>query len=350
MPIKSHLLEMDPYTPPLEGRDSKKHTLLDFNERTVPTSSVIVDALTEYLASEKLQQYPFYGDVCRRLSSYAGVDEESVMITNGSDQGIDLVFRAYSFEKGEAIIPGPSFAMYHQCAKIEGLNLIEPQYDKETGYPVDEVINAITDSTALVVVSNPNNPCGTLLDNDSIIKIAKAAPNAAVLVDECYYEYSKQSVVDAIKQYPNIIVTRTFSKTWGIPSLRFGYLMADPKVVAALCNVRGPYDVNQMAVVAANAALKSPELVDEYVSEVMREAKPLLEAWLSSKDIDYWQSGANYIWTFPKDATALNTRLVDSGFLVRPKAHGADLGLRITVGTVGQTKKLISVWEQWLAV
>lgn len=339
---------MSAYKPPLEGRNKETYTLLDFNERTIPVGEPVVDALEKFISSGRLQQYPAYGDIVVRLANYSGVEPEQLMITNGSDQGIDLVFRCVSSPGAEAIIPGPTFAMYQQCAKVEGMKIIEPLYSKESGYPVQEVIEAVNPKTAIIVISNPNNPCGTGIEKNAVIEIAKAAPNAAILVDECYYEYSKETILPFLDELPNVFVTRTFSKTWGIPALRFGYLMAAKEFVRALCNVRGPYDINQLAIVAAEAALDNPEYTEQYVNEVMNISKPLLESWLQENGISFWQSTANYIWIFPEDSESLYQELTEQGFLVRPKDFKNEKGLRITLGTEKQMQKLISVWEAFL--
>lgn len=348
--IKPHILAMSAYKPPLEGRNPKAYTLLDFNERTVPVSQPIVDALQAFIGDGRLQQYPVYGDIVERLADYAGVNIHQVMITNGSDQGIDLIFRAVAKSNAEAIIPGPSFAMYQQCANVEAMRIIEPEYTKEQGYPLREVLAAITTNTAIIVISNPNNPCGTLVTNAVVEQLAKAAPQAAILVDECYYEYSGQSSAALLNKpdCSNVFITRTFSKTWGIPSLRFGYILANNVYVDALCNIRGPYDINQLAIVAANAALDNPEYTEQYVSEVMHTAKPQFEAWLSNNSIGYWPSQANYVWAFFDDASAIDEYLKQNNILVRAKVLKGKTGLRITIGTVAQTKNLISVCEQFL--
>ena len=348
--IKPHLLAMSAYAPPLEGRNSDMYTLLDFNERTIPVGQSITDALQGYIASGRLHQYPAYGDIVSRLANYAGVDECQLMITNGSDQGIDLVFRAVSSANAEAIIPAPSFAMYTQCAQVEAMTIVQPLYTKRGGYPLKDVLSSITAQTAIIVVSNPNNPCGTITKVDDVARIAAAAPHAAILVDECYFEYTNETVVSLLDRFPNLFITRTFSKTWGIPSLRFGYLIAVPESIHALCNIRGPYDINQLAIVAATAALDNPDDTQGYVTEVMQKAKPLLEHWLNSQDIDYWPSRANYLWIFPKSAEWLNTYLTENGFLVRLKKYGDSVGLRVTVGTVAQMRRMMTCWEQVLAV
>lgn len=343
--INSHIVALSAYKPPLEGRNPNAFTLLDFNERTIPVAENVKQALHRYIDAGRLQMYPSYGDIVARLADYAGVSEGQLMITNGSDQGIDLVFRAVACAGAEAIIPGPSFAMYNQCAKVEAMVLREPQYTQEEGYPLAGVLSAINANTRIIVVSNPNNPCGTLVSIDAIRQIAQAAPQAAILVDECYFEYSHETSVSLIGEFANVFVTRTFSKTWGMPSLRFGYLMSAEENILALCNIRGPYDINQLAVVAANAALDDPSETQSYVTEVMEQAKPLVESWLDNAGIRYWKSRANYLWCFPDQPEKVCEYLQEKGFLVRPKVYEDQLGLRITMGTLAQMQQLIDVWQ-----
>ena len=345
--IKTHITAMSPYVPPLEGRDPKTHALLDFNERTVPVSGAIKQALMDYIAQDRLQVYPSYGNIVPQLADYAGVSAEQLMITNGSDQGIDLVFRAVAKSGCDAIIPGPSFAIYNQCARVENLNIIEPEYNREAGYPLTDVLSAINSKTAIIVVANPNNPCGTRVDNDALMQLSKAAPHAALLVDECYFEYSGDTLVSQLNELPNVFITRTFSKTWGLPSLRFGYLISSADNIRALCNIRGPYDVNQLAIVAAKAALANIDDNKVYVDEVMNKAKPQLESWLQKRGIEYWPSSANFLWAFPAEPEILNDYLTRHGILVRPKAYRGKMGLRVTIGTQAQVAQLIEVLESF---
>lgn len=348
--FKDHIDAMSAYKPPLEGRDPVEYTLLDFNERTIEVVEPIREALHKLIDSGRLHMYPSYGDITQQIAEYAEVAPEQVMITNGSDHGIDLIIRSACQAGDEIIIPGPSFAMYSQCAKFEGLSIIEPQYTREGGYPVDEVLAAVTGKTRVIVVSNPNNPCGTIVSPDDIIRIAQAAPQAAILVDECYFEYSKVTVADRLHESPNILITRTFSKTWGLPSIRLGYVLSVEDNINALLNVRGPYDINQFAVAAVSAGLQSPEVTLAYVDEVMEVSKPLLEAFLEEVGIEFWPSAANYLWTFPENPQLLEAALRAEKILVRPKANAqGQLGLRITIGTEEQTRRLVEVLRRAMA-
>ncbi len=348
--FKSHITRMSAYTPPLKGRNPHKHLLLDFNERTLPVSHHVKQALIDFINDDRLQMYPSYGDLTRKIASYAGVSESKVMMTNGSDQGIDIIIRAACTEDDEIIIPGPTFAMYQQCANIERLKIIEPAYTLDEGFPVNEVLNSITPSTRMIVIANPNNPSGTKINCEDILTIARAVPDTALLVDECYFEYSQTTIADKVMEYPNILITRTFSKTWGLPSIRLGYVISHPDNIKALLNIRGPYDVNQFAAVAINAALDHPEYTRQYVREVMEDSKPLLEQFLDQQKIPYWPSAANFIWAFPDNPDAIEQHLRNYNILVRPKAdQSGRKGLRITLGDITQTRHLIDKVQEVLS-
>jgi len=157
------------------------------------------------------------------------------------------------------------------------------------------------------------------------------------------------SVANRLNECPNILITRTFSKTWGLPSIRLGYVLSVADNINALLNVRGPYDINQFAVAAVTAALSAPDATLAYVDEVMKISKPLLERCLDAKGVEYWPSAANYLWTFPADPNAVNEALQQASILVRPKATSdGRMGLRITIGTEAQMRALIEVLERVL--
>lgn len=347
--FKPHIAAIGAYTPPLEGRDPARHQLLDFNERTLPIGAAVEQALVDYIRAGRLQAYPAYGAITAEVAAYAGVEPAQVLITNGSDQGIELAFRACLSPGDEVIIPAPSFPFYNQCAKVENATIIEPRYTRDGGYPTAAVLTAINSATRMICIANPNNPSGTVVPRADILAICKAAPEACVLVDECYFEYLGETVADCVAQFPNLLITRTFSKTFGIPSLRFGYVISCATNISALHNVRGPYDVNQLAVVAVRAALAAPADVQRYVREVMDESKPLLERFLTQHQVEFWPSGGNFIWAFFPEPERVYQSLLANKILTRPKADpDGRPGLRITLGTRAQTELLISVLSETL--
>jgi histidinol-phosphate aminotransferase len=349
MPIRESIKRLTPYKPPLEGREGSDYLLLDFNERTTPPSPAVEAALLSYIKCGGLQRYPEYGDVLTPLAQYTGVRTSELMITNGSDQAIDLIYRLVAEPGLEAIVPAPTFPMLDHSAEVSGMTVIRPVYTKDFSYPVDDVLKQISKKTRIIVVCSPNNPTGTLVPKDQILTIAKEAPHAALLVDECYFEYSQSTVADSINNFSNLFITRTFSKTWGIPSLRFGYIITNSHNIEQLSKIRGPYDVNRLAVVAAQAALTDLEHVRDYVQEVIQISRPKLEAYLDSKQIAYWPSAANFLLCHFPDAKNVLEQLRLDGILVRPRSGpGIEGTLRITVGTAKQTQRLINSLDKLL--
>ena len=338
---------MSAYSPPLEGRDPQRTLLLDFNERVIPPGRRVTDAIIEYLNSDRLNLYPSYGTITEPLARYAGVEPAQVMITNGSDHGIEIIFRAICSAGETAIIVEPSFDIYRQIAGVEGLKIASLSYTDDYRFPTAGVIEALNSSSGpavkIVVIPNPNNPTGTSVPPAEIAEILRAGPQTAVLVDECYFEYTGLSAKEYIETYPNLFITRTFSKTWGMPSIRFGYILSSRDNIADLTKVRGPYDVNQLSVVAARAALEDSSYMRSYVDEILTVSKPLFEQFLSRRKIPYWPSSANFYLVMFEQAEAVDRRLQSAGIRVRPKRdnHGK-LGLRITLGQRNHTERLIA--------
>mmetsp|Transcript_140070 Transcript_140070/g.254704 ORF Transcript_140070/g.254704 Transcript_140070/m.254704 type:complete len:646 (-) Transcript_140070:44-1981(-) len=349
--LKPHLRVLEPYKPPLEGRDPSKHLLLDFNERTVPVPPHVTAALKAFIDGGTLQRYPFYSDLQAKIAAYAGVRPAECIFTNGSDQGIDLVVRCCCPQGSECIIPSPTFAMYEQAALTEGLVIKRPFFTREKGFPLEEVLAAVNPKTTLIVLSNPNNPTATEIPREAIMTLAQKAPQCAILVDECYYEFMEPetSVANEVARFPNLFVTRTFSKTWGLPSLRLGYVLSAEANIAALGAVRGPYDVNQLAAVAVQAALQDSKYMKDFVEEHNKRAKPKFEKFLHSRGIVFWPSSANYIFCYFAEPAKLEASLRERHILVRPKKDAEGVcGLRVTIGTEEQTDRLISTLEELL--
>ncbi len=338
--------EMNPYNPPLAGRREFSGILLDFNERTLPPSINVQKAIQNFLRSNKLQLYPEYGNLEKKISQFVGVRASQVMITNGSDQAIDLIFRTFTDVGDTVIIPTPSFPMFSQSAQIMGNKILRPLFKKEDlSFPLKEVLEMINDSVKLIVLCNPNNPTGTPIPIDSIEEIAKKAPNTILFVDEAYFDYSKVTTIPLIKKYPNIIVTRTLSKAFGLPSLRVGYIVASDVYISELLKVRGPYDVNMIAYSASLAAFDDIKAIKKYSNEIMSQSKPMVEEFFSKNDIIFYQSTANFLLYRPKVEEEAEI-LRKNGILVRPQDKTNIEGtLRLTIGTTEQMKRFIKVYQ-----
>ncbi|MFC1810745.1 histidinol-phosphate transaminase [Patescibacteria group bacterium] len=348
---KPNIQNMQVYSPPLEGRRGMLQ--LDFNERTIPPNKLVTEALIDFFKDGNLQVYPEYGDLNKKIADYSKVREEQVMITNGSDQGIDLIFRVFTDKGDKVIIPTPSFAMFYQASEIAENNIVKPSYDEDLAFPLQKVLDEIDKETKLVVICNPNNPTGTNVELDDIKKVLEKAKanDALVYIDEAYYEFCGITGAGLINDYPNLIISRTFSKAFGLGSMRIGYLIADSELINEMLKVRGPYDVNQAAVVAARASLQPKVLedVEDYRKEVMEVAKPMVEKYFDERGIEYFPSSANFVLFKTDDPTKIYEGLKENGILVRPrKGPNINGTIRVCIGTVEQMKKFMDIFDTLL--
>lgn len=339
--------KLQPYRPPLGSRRDYEGILLDFNERTLPPHKTVVEA-AQKAGSQNLQVYPEYSELEKLIAEYAGVRPEQVMLSNGSDQAGEVIFRTFTDKDDKVIIPAPSFDMFFQNAGVIGNRIVSPLYDKATlSFPLKEILNVIDASIKLVVVCNPNSPTGTLVPSTDVEKIAQKAPNAIVFVDEAYFEFSGVSAVPLIKNYPNIIVTRTFSKAFGLSSLRVGYVIADEMYINEMLKVRSPYPVNVAGYEAAMEAMKNNSYMRDYVDEVVDKARPMVERFFQENKITFSTSSANFILFRPDNPDAVYQSLRKTGILLRPQNKPNIEGdLRLTIGTLQQMKKFCKIYKE----
>lgn len=342
-----NIQRMQAYCPPLDNRTKYTGLLLDFNERTIPVSPKVREALMEYAKNGKFIVYPEYYDLCDQIGAYAGVQTKQIMITNGSDQGIELIFRTFTKEGDKVIIPEPSFTMFNQCAGAVGNKIISPIYEGlALNFPTEAILSSIDEKVKLIVICNPNNPTGTLASLEDVKQIAKTAPGAIVMVDEAYFEFSGVTAVALIKEFPNIIVTRTFSKAFGLAAFRIGYLIASVENVQELLKLRGPYDINVPATIVAEASLKNRARTQAYVAEVRTQSKPILETFFQKNGISYVPSQSNFILFRIDDPSKTCEALNKAGIKVRPRSGpGIENTIRVSIGTVSQTKQFIQTYK-----
>ena len=347
--IRENIKKMSAYNPPLEGRASAGYLLLDFNEMTIEPSQKVKKALKEFVDSGRLQVYPEYGDLEAKIAKYAGVKPEQAMVTNGSDQGIDVIVRTFVKDNDKVIIPSPSFAMYYQSSNIQGAKILQPIYRPDLSFPLEEVLDLIEKGAKLLIIANPNNPTGTAISKKDVLKILKKAKekDVAVLHDEAYFEFSKITAKDLINDFDNLFITRTFSKTFGLVSTRLGYVLSQEKNIKELMKIRGPYDVNMFAKTAISAALEDLDYVEKYVKEVMEKSKPKLEKFFKENKVKFWPSKANFLLVKPESQKRALEILKSENILVRQRKETDIKGtIRVSIGTFNDTARFIKAYSK----
>ena len=342
------------YHPPLAGRTGLR---LDFNESTVGCSPRVLARLRS-LDAESLARYPEREPAEKQVASFLGLDPAQVLLTNGVDEAIHLLCSTYLDPGDEALIAVPTFAMYAVFAQAEGARVIEVPAGDNFEFPVQEVLAKISSRTRLIAIANPNNPTGAAVAESILIEIAQAAPQAAVLVDEAYFEFHGETLIDHIRidgtrtgNFPsleNLFIARTFSKAYGLAGLRIGILAGEPRQMAMVRRVASPYSVNAAALAILPEAFEDQEYVAHYVVEV-RSNRERLQHELGALGLQYWPSHANFVLVRVGSAHAEFVRaLRDRGILVRDRSSdpGCAGCVRLTVGTDEHTQTLINALRE----
>jgi histidinol-phosphate aminotransferase len=351
MKVRNAIARMGTYHPPMEGRAERDYLLLDFSESTQPPPPHVAEALKAYIETGRLRMYPSYGRFEELLAAYAGVNREQVLITNGSDSAIQLITHALLGEGDEMVMARPGFFVTGACALSAGAQVVSPEYRRsDMAFPLEAVLAAVTPRTRLIVVISPNNPTGTTASGEQIETILRAHPDVPVLVDEAYYEFCGKTAVPLLARHDNLVITRTFSKAFALAGLRLGYALSNPAFIGELRKVRIPYDVNTLAVVAAQAQLERPQPWRAYVAEVVQRAKPMLERFLREHGVFFYPSEANFLLIRPDDAQGATAYLKEHGILVRPQRPPVDDCFRMSIGTVAEMQRFMEAWSRYPGV
>lgn len=339
------VLRMAPYHPPTGGRRNKLR--LDFNENTVGAPPHVLDFIKRYLTAVDLSIYPEYDHALEDLSRHFGVESDELTLTNGTDEAIQLVINTYVDDRDEVLVLRPSYAMYRFYAQLAGAAVHELDYRAGTlAFPFEELLERITPSTRAVLLSNPNNPTGTGTGASQIEQILRKATNAVVLVDEAYYEFSGVTVLQLLSKYPNLFVSRTFSKLYGMAAMRCGCLFSQAQNMAYVRKAQSPYSVNAIAAMAARIAIQDQAFVEEYVLEVLT-ARELLCVGLEHLNIPYVESQANFVlFQAGERAIEIRDKLRDRGVLVRDRSYEIPGSVRVTVGTRDQIRRFLDELER----
>ena len=336
---RSAVKSLHAYRPPLAGRQGLR---LDFNESTIGCSPRVLARLRS-LDAESLARYPEREPVEAEVARFLGLDAAEVLLTNGVDEAIHLLCSTYLEPGDEVIIVVPTFAMYSIFARAEGACLIEIPSGENFEFPLETLLSRISQRTRLIAVANPNNPTGAAVPCEVLLQVARAAPQAAVLVDEAYFEFHGETILTQNAKPENLFAARTFSKAYGLAGLRIGILAGDAGQIAMVRRVASPYNVNGVALAVLPEALRDQNYVEHYVGEV-RRGREVLQRELGTLGLKYWPSRGNFVLVRVGSAYAeLIEDLRAHGILVRDRHTdpGCEGCVRLTVGSEEHTQTLI---------
>ncbi|MBF0628792.1 MAG: aminotransferase class I/II-fold pyridoxal phosphate-dependent enzyme [Magnetococcales bacterium] len=343
--VRPNIRALTAYAPPWTGLDRTRYVRLDLNENTRALPPEILPVLERLLSSGTASRYPEYHTFLPQLAQHLGVQENQLIITNGSDQGIEILLRAFLNPGDGLVVAQPEFPIFSHVAQVIGARVQGVPFDAEMIFPAEKFLDAIDHNTKLIVLINPNNPTGSTIPLETIRTVLTRHPDIPVLLDEAYYEFTGVTCLNWMKEFDNLILVRTFSKAYAMAGLRLGYVIAPPELIQELYKVRGPFDVNACAVAVAATQLTLPH-AQRYVEEVMTQAKPFTENALRTLGIKFYPAAANFMLVEPTDRDYVVNYMKQNGILIRPMvAPALKKTFRLTIGVLEEMKRFVGVLE-----
>ena len=310
-------------------------TCLRLNSNEGPRPSQALLAELAALDPELLRRYPDATAVETALAARMGVSPDRVVVTAGADEALDRICRAHAGPDRPVLLPEPTFDMLERFAALARAPLVRVPWITDA-FPIDELLARVDKRMGVVVIVSPNNPTGAVASRDEVRRIAAAAPQAFVLIDQAYIEYADEDIGAAVLDLANVVVVRTMSKAWGLAGCRVGYAVGSPSVIAVLRAAGGPYPVAGPSLALALHQLRHGDAsLRAHVTQV-REERAALRDLLATRGADVRTSQANFVFAdFGERAAFVRDGLRARGILVRDfpgrTGGGLETSLRITL-------------------
>jgi histidinol-phosphate aminotransferase len=354
--VAPHIERLKPYVPgkPLEElerelgiRDAVK---LASNENPVGPSPRAIEAAA--LAAQKGHRYPDGFALKADLAAHHGIDATELMLGNGSNEIIDLLYRTFVGAGEHTLYPDPSFVCYRLGAMAVGCASTEVPLRDQVHYDVDGLIGGVRAETKLVFLANPNNPTGSYVGRAELERLLREVPEHVIVVlDEAYVEfadaadYTSALALRGLRE--RLIVLRTFSKAYGLAAFRVGYAISTPAIISYLERVRAPFNVSSLGLAAARAALSDQAHVERYVT-LNRTERARVTRELEALGLRVAPSQANFVLAdFASPGAKVYDGLLRQGVIVRPMPPPIDTWLRITIGLPEENDRMLAAVRAW---
>ena len=318
------------------------------NENPLGCSPLVTQALAN-MSGKKIATYPMSVNhpLRQKLANRAGVSTEMITLGNGSDSLFCSLLTCFALHNNKHILTHDyAFSSYAIQAKTLGIPVVSTPLKSNWDVDMDAMINACNEKTALIFLANPNNPTGVLINQKGIEHLLNSIPVTTIVVlDEAYYEYCRLGLgptIPLLNKHPNLVITRTFSKAYGLAGLRLGYAIANPQITALLYRIQLPFVVNIAALTAGFAALDDDEFIQQTI-QLNEQGLEQVQLGLSALGLTQLPTATNFI-TFDcnTDSMPIYQGLLNYGIIVRPlHPYGLNTYLRVTIGTQEQNKRFL---------
>jgi histidinol-phosphate aminotransferase len=323
---------------------------LDLNESMAGCSPRVLARLRSISAAE-VSLYPEREVGERLLANFLGIAPEQVLLTNGMDEALSLLFATYLGEGDELLFADPTFVMYPMLGEALGAQVVRLQSDEDLALPVADLLARVSPRTRVIAIANPNNPTGLVAPRADLLKIAESAPDAAVLVDEAYCEFCGETLLPDLARHPNLFVARTFSKAYGLAGLRLGVLIGAAEQIDYMRRFSVPFNVNAAALACLEEALADQAFVSDHIAQVKRGRERLAQLF-DELGLRFWPSQTNFVLVrVGAPAKTFVESMQRRGVLVRDSSANPGCGgcVRITVGTPLQMDGVLQAIRETIA-
>lgn len=316
------------------------------------SASVFLDANENpYNGPHNRYPDPLQWDLKKNLAKLKGVAPERIFLGNGSDEAIDLMFRAFCEPRVDNVVAiEPTYGMYLVCAEINEVEYRKVLLDEQFQFSADKLLESVDERTKLIFLCSPNNPMGNDLRHDEIERLLCRFEGLVVL-DEAYNDFSeKPSFLSRLDEFPNLVILQTFSKAWGCAAIRLGMAFASTDIIGILTKIKYPYNVNQLTQQQAMQMLHRYYEIERWVAMLKDERGRLEKAFKRLPCVLHvYPSDANFFLVRVTDAAKIYTYLVGEGIIVRNRNTVALCGncLRITVGTKQENETLLEALKRY---
>lgn len=325
------------------------------NENPLGASPRALSAAQNSLKNVRLYPDANHYYLRKKISDQLGVSFEEIIVGNGSNEIIDFVVRGFCVPGDNVVSCASAFVAYRVCAQVHGVEYREPELLRPISRELDEIFELCDDRTRVIFLPNPNNPTGTYLDRDALKGfLARFSDKPVILVlDYAYWEYARAEdlpdPMELYREFPNILVTRTFSKIHGLAGLRIGYGVGHPEILDPLRKIKMPFNVTNMALAAAEAALDDlAHMRKSY--EVNAQGMDFLAKEFNAMGLVVWPSQANFLLIeVEKDPKMVFEEMLKKGVILRPVGgYGLKKHLRISIGTMEENKRMLAALKECL--
>jgi len=329
--LRNNIKALKPYSSARDEFSGQAEVFLDANENP-------------YNAPYNRYPDPLQLELKTKISTIKNIAPEKIFLGNGSDEPIDIIFRAFCEPGVDNMVSiDPTYGMYQVAADINNVEVRKVKLNEDFGFSAQKLLDAANLYTKVIFVCSPNNPTANLLDKAEIVKLLTGF-DGLVVVDEAYIDFSPESsLLPELDQYENLIILQTFSKAWGMAGIRLGMAFANPEIIRVFNKIKYPYNINILTQKKALELLDNLQEKEEWVKTIVEERDKMVKKLFSLSFVQViYPSDANFILVKMHDARGIYEYLTDQKIIVRDRSKIAlcDDCLRITIGSPDENKKL----------